>query len=280
MLSESEREDLAEALVPAAAELVCLVHGDGGRQDVQALVDRLDETQRAALLVVLAGMVDPDRPLRLAAGWADAPSGLATSVGPGDRVVRQAEAVVTSGATEGDNRTVREVGEVQVAVSGLERVSQEMGGEFLDEIAVIAYLSGRRVRMSDVERLEAIRIGVEQQGMQLSDFDRMHGLGTGTTATWLCRMRKRMSALGRPFPESLKGGTVSVLRGSFSEAEIIAIREAVAGGASQAAVAREFGSTRRTVARIASGEAYPEVGGPITPTGSGRGRKSPTAAAS
>src|SRR5690242_8289703 len=66
MIGEAEaRGDLAERLLPVAAQLACLVHGDGDGRDVHQAVARLAEGEKDALLVVLAGLVPPDVPL----GW-------------------------------------------------------------------------------------------------------------------------------------------------------------------------------------------------------------------
>lgn len=58
-LTAEQRGDLAEELLPIAARLACLVHGDGGVEDVQQLLDGYDVQELTALAVVLAGLVDP-----------------------------------------------------------------------------------------------------------------------------------------------------------------------------------------------------------------------------
>ncbi|MER5350643.1 hypothetical protein ABT093_09960 [Kitasatospora sp. NPDC002551] len=64
VLTPEERGDLAEAMLPYASRLACLTHGDGDAEDIQRTIARLDDTQRAALIVVLASMVDPDAALQ------------------------------------------------------------------------------------------------------------------------------------------------------------------------------------------------------------------------
>lgn len=64
VLTPEERGDLAEDLLPYAARLACLTHGDGDGEDIQRTLARLDETQRAALIIVLASMVDPGAALQ------------------------------------------------------------------------------------------------------------------------------------------------------------------------------------------------------------------------
>lgn len=62
-MTPEERGDLAERLLPVAAKLVCIVHGDGGPRDIHQAVARLTSDERDALLVVMAGLVDPDAPV-------------------------------------------------------------------------------------------------------------------------------------------------------------------------------------------------------------------------
>lgn len=60
MLTAEQRGDLAEQLLPVAARLACIVHGDGGDRDAHQAIARLSPDERDALLIVLAGLVDPD----------------------------------------------------------------------------------------------------------------------------------------------------------------------------------------------------------------------------
>ncbi|MFE3202158.1 hypothetical protein [Embleya sp. NPDC059237] len=62
-------ESLIESLLPLAAQLIVLVHGDGGRSDIGEFLEGLSDDERWALLVVLAAMVNPDRSLGAALGW-------------------------------------------------------------------------------------------------------------------------------------------------------------------------------------------------------------------
>jgi hypothetical protein len=68
-LTATERAAQAERLLPYAAQLIALVHGDGGPRDIQQLLARLDPRDLTALLVVAAALADPDRPLADALGW-------------------------------------------------------------------------------------------------------------------------------------------------------------------------------------------------------------------
>lgn len=63
MMTPTELGDLADRLVPVAAGLACIVHGDGTSHDIAHVLNRLDDQQRIALIVVLAGLVNPDAAL-------------------------------------------------------------------------------------------------------------------------------------------------------------------------------------------------------------------------
>lgn len=62
-LTPAERGDLAERMLPIAAQLACIVHGDGDQQDIRYALGQLDHIERDALIVVLAGLVNPDTAL-------------------------------------------------------------------------------------------------------------------------------------------------------------------------------------------------------------------------
>lgn len=68
-MTPAERGDLAERLIPVAALVACVVHGDGDRDDVARIIVQLDEIERDALIVVLASLVDPDRRFDEALGY-------------------------------------------------------------------------------------------------------------------------------------------------------------------------------------------------------------------
>ena len=62
---------LAERLVPVATELACLVHGDGGRDDIAAFLASVRPEHKDALLVVLAALVPVDEPVADLLAWVD-----------------------------------------------------------------------------------------------------------------------------------------------------------------------------------------------------------------
>lgn len=60
----------ADRLIPVATDLACLVHGDGDAGDIANLISSVKRPDVAALLVVLAAMVDVDRTTDEVLGWA------------------------------------------------------------------------------------------------------------------------------------------------------------------------------------------------------------------
>jgi hypothetical protein len=65
----ADRGDLAERLLPIAAGLACITHGDGDQRDIAHTLSILNQAERDALIVVLAGLVDPDANLAALLGY-------------------------------------------------------------------------------------------------------------------------------------------------------------------------------------------------------------------
>lgn len=59
-LTDSERADMAARMLPVAARVACIVHGDGGAADIQHATQRLDRVELLGLIVALGALVDPD----------------------------------------------------------------------------------------------------------------------------------------------------------------------------------------------------------------------------
>ena len=59
-MTPEARGDLAERLIPKALDLAGLVHGDGGAEDIDRFLCRLDADERDWLPVILAAMVNVD----------------------------------------------------------------------------------------------------------------------------------------------------------------------------------------------------------------------------
>lgn len=68
-LTATERGALADELLPVAGRLVCIIRGDGNDRDIHQLLARLEPSEKDALLVVLAAMVNPDMPISLALSY-------------------------------------------------------------------------------------------------------------------------------------------------------------------------------------------------------------------
>lgn len=237
-LTAKQRGDMAEELLPTAAYLVTLVHGDGGPRDVHQLVARLSPAHKEALLIVLAGLVDPDQPMGQALRWLDFDESGALTVPPRDEATR-----------------VRDMA-----------ADPELGDpdEYVDEVAVAHYVKGKPVQLTKPERLAAVALAIKQ-GLSCLDLDAMHNLRKGDTSTFVSRMRKKHAEQGLPFP--VVSPATSARR--FTEAEIVAIRVRSAQGATDLEVGLSFGTKPETVAHICRGERYAEFGGPIRAKRSG-----------
>ena len=234
VLSARERGDLAEELLPTAAELVTIVHGDGSPADLGSLIGRLGAVEKDVLLVLLASMVDPDRRLSDAFAWLRF-----------DEYGRSASAPF-----RGERTRIRDV----VPHPDEPAVSADL----VDEVAVAAYVEGRLVVVTDEERLQAVVRCVED-GMTYQDIDRLRKLKLGDTSLFLGRMRRQYERQGREFPEMERPNGPRV----FTEDEVIAIRTRSAGGVSDLALAMSFDTEATVIGHICRGRRHPEFGGPI-----------------
>jgi hypothetical protein len=225
-----EPEGMAERLMPVAAHLVTLVHGDGGPVDVQEALARLDSAEKDGLLVVLAGLVDPDQPMGRALGWLDA-----------DMPARTAR------------MRIRELAE---------DVEPDLGDEdvFVDEVAVAAYAKGDRVTVTPRERVEAI-VAAVRSGVTYLELDAMHGLTRGSTATFISRTRKAYVSRGEAFPEIPRSAAAP----SFTEDQVVDIRLRSAAGATDLEIGLVYDTPRKTITNVVSGASYRNFGGPIRP---------------
>ncbi|MFJ6215104.1 hypothetical protein ACIQGZ_17470 [Streptomyces sp. NPDC092296] len=68
-MTPAQRGDLAEKLLPIAAHLACLTHGNGDQRDIHQTIARLTRDERDALIVILAALVDPDQSIADALGY-------------------------------------------------------------------------------------------------------------------------------------------------------------------------------------------------------------------
>lgn len=240
-MTVEQRGDLAEQMLPVAANLAVLVHGDGGPEDVAEVLAGLDETQKNALIVVLAGLVDPEQPVGKALGWLDFNEHGALTV-----------------PSWSEDRPVRDL-----APDGLE----DLDDEFVDEVAVQRFVRGLPVEVSDVEFLTAVQHCVAM-GMSMRDIDALRKWPRNTAENRVNRLRKQYQRSGREFP-------MSMVR-KYTEEEVIAIRERSVEGATDLELALSFGTNTKTIGGICRGRTYAQFGGPIREPKRRPGRNSRT----
>lgn len=238
-LNAEQRGDLAEQMLPTAAHLAVLVHGDGGPEDVADVLAGLDETQKNALIVVLAGLVDPEQPVGKALGWLDF----------------NEHGALTVPASWSERSSVRDLAPDP-------RV--EADDEYVDQVAVTKFVKGFRVEVTDVDFLAAVQ-QCARLGMTCPDIDALRRWPKKTTENRLNRLKKRYQRSGREFP-SLGFAKVRM----FSEEEVVAIRERSASGTPDVQLAVAFDVTRETIRAIVTGIRYPRLGGPIRTARSAR----------
>jgi hypothetical protein len=241
-LTNEQRGDLAEQMLPTAAHLAVLVHGDGGPEDVAEVLASLDETQKNALIVVLAGMVDPEQPVGKALGWVDFTE-------HGDLAVP---------ASWSQSGSIRDLAPDDDEV---------LGDDYVDQAAVAKFVKGFRVEVTDADFLAAVQ-ECARLGMTLADVDAMRRWPKKTAENWVNRLKKRHQRSGRPFPDLGLGKTPG-----FSEEAVVRIRERSLDGASDVELSMSYSVTRETIRSIVTGKRYPEFGGPIRTVRSARSVK-------
>lgn len=230
-MSAEQRGDLAEQMLPTAAHLAVLVHGDGGPEDIAEVLAGLDGTAKNALIVVLAGMVDPDQPVGKGLSWTSVTKNAALPMPAWLEQKPLRDHVV---------ETVEEVGE-----------------DFVDWAAVTKFVNGFRVEIRDADFLAAVQQCVAME-MTLADIDRMRGWQSKTTENWVNRLKKRYQRSGRDFPSLTQPGARA-----FTEKEVIAIRERSRAGASDVELGMSYSVSRETIRAIVRGQRYAEYGGPL-----------------
>ncbi|NUS25094.1 MAG: hypothetical protein HOV92_12840 [Streptomyces sp.] len=231
-LTAAQRGDLAEEMLPVAAHLAVLVHGDGGPEDVAEVIAGLDDTQKNALLVVLAGMVDPDQPVGNALSW---------------MAVTKNQALPVPAWME--QKPLREHAPEAV---------EELGDDYVDPNAVARFVKGFRVEVTDADFLAAVQqcVGL---GMALSDVDQLRRWPAKTAENWVNRLRKRYQRAGREFPSL----AAPVAGREFTEEQVIEIRTRSARGVTDLEIGLSFDCSRELVAAICRGRRYQDFGGPI-----------------
>jgi len=230
-MNAEQRGDLAEQMLPTAAHLAVLVHGDGGPEDVAEVLAGLDETQKNALIVVLAGLVDPEQPVGKALGWLD--------------FNEHGTLTVPSWS---EDRSVRELAP---------EADESLEDDFVDQAAVAKFVKGFRVEVTDADFLAGVQ-ACAALGMTLADVDALRRWPAKTAENWVNRLKKRYQRAGRIFPDlGLAKPRV------FTEEEVLAIRERAAEGAPDLEIAMSVGTTANAVGQICRGRTYSQFGGPI-----------------
>ncbi|MFI6653241.1 hypothetical protein ACIBI8_37330 [Streptomyces sp. NPDC050529] len=230
------RGDLAEAMLPVAAHMAALVHGDGGPEDVQETLEPLTQEQRNALIVVLAGLVDPDQPMGKLLGWLD----------------RNEHGALTV-PNWGDKTPLRDLAP-----------EPEVGDDYIDPIAVDQYILGAHVDVTDSEFLLVLE-RAEVLGLSMGELDRRRGVSKGMNGDRVNRMRKAYERAGRVMPPAL-AAKQKPKQPEFTDAEVVEIREKyAAGGITDLELSMQYGRTRKSISCLLSGTSYRNAGGPIRP---------------
>ncbi|MFF4409888.1 hypothetical protein [Streptomyces sp. NPDC001404] len=229
-LSTQQRGDLAEQLLPYAGRLAAYVRGDGGVEDIERLLKELDDQQRTGLLVVLAGLVNPDEPLAHSLGWLE--------------FNERGETIVP---TWNEDTSLRDLAD---------ELPLETAAADIDEIAVARFLDGdTTVSLTRAEHLQVIIAGRES-GMTFPELDTLFGTKSGTAHRFLLRARRAAEARG----EALELKVAPPKR--LSEKEVVAMREAAAAGVDDAELALTYDLSRPNVSRVVTGQSYQQYGGP------------------
>lgn len=239
-LNAEQRGDLAEQMLPVAAHLSVLVHGDGGPEDVAEVLAGLDAGQKDALLVVLAGLVDPEQPVGKALGWLD--------------FNEHGSLTVPSWS---EQRSVRDLAP---------EPAENLDGDYIDDVAVTKFVRGLPVDgLTDAEFLTAVKQCVAKE-MTLADVNNLRGWPAKTAENWVNRIRKQYQRSGRVFPSLAKPSVKQ-----FTEADVVTIRERSMAGATDLELAMSFDTNRETIRAICRGQRYTQWGGPIREKRSAKG---------
>ncbi|MFC9497698.1 hypothetical protein [Streptomyces sp. NPDC056982] len=230
VMTVEERGDLAEAMLPKAANLVALVHGDGGPEDVQQVLTGLDATQKDALLIVLAGLVDPDQPISKALGWLEFTEDRDLAVPPWNAKQR-----------------VRDLAP-----------EPQLDDDDLDPVAVHRYANGFGVEVTTEERLAAIRQCVAN-GLSYAEVDALRDLPKRSTENFVNRTKKRYIREGLAWTDMPKAS-----QPEFTDEQVRQIRERYAqGGLTDLALSLTWNVSRKTMSSLLTGDSYRSAGGPI-----------------
>jgi hypothetical protein len=166
------RGDLAERVLPVAAQLACLVHDAGGRRDIHQVLARLADGEKDALITVLAGLVPTDTPLGSLLGYLT-----------WDETGKRTDPTKTA-------ITLRSLAEHY-------RPTQQ--APYIDEIAVGHALSGRKVPLTRAERRAVIVRGLVA-GMETETVAELLDMNYEAVKRSWERARAHARAVGEPVP--------------------------------------------------------------------------------
>lgn len=224
------RGDLAERLLVTATHLACLVHGDGGPQDVADTLDALTADETRALVVVLAGLVDPETPIRDALGYLD-----------WDEHGRPADPPRQEG-------TLRDIADGAVVDAGPVEVDEEV---------VDRFLHGHRMTLTREEHLAVIVEGL-RRGLDYEQLDDLFGNRRGAAQRYLMRARAEARREGRESP-AVRPATERKL----TPEQVAEARERAVAGEDELRLALEYGVVRQTLREMLAGRTYRDCGGPL-----------------
>ncbi|GHJ34275.1 hypothetical protein TPA0910_87080 [Streptomyces hygroscopicus subsp. sporocinereus] len=170
-MTAEQRGDFVEALMPVAAGLAMAVREETPAE-VKARLHELDRHELEAVAVVLAAMVDPDRPLIDALGWVDFDEHGEPLKGP-----------------QKSRRTVGSLARAQI-------VDRTQG---VDRVAVERALNGERFQLNQHERTIGVDLGI-RRGMSYDDVaDRLGMTREAVQRSW-DRSKKQARANGQYVP--------------------------------------------------------------------------------
>jgi hypothetical protein len=190
---ETARGDLAQIMVPQAASLAMAVREET-RAEITDFLGSMDRTELEALAVVLAAMVDPDRPLYEALAWVDF-----------DEHGEAAEPFVPRASRR---KTIR-------AVVRPPRLPAKARG--VDMVAVERALTSHGVALNERERSAAIDLGI-RSGLDYDQLSDVLGMDRKVVRRSWERIKKRARAQGIPVPTEPVGQIVPGCRVAVREA--------------------------------------------------------------
>ncbi|MEU1078210.1 hypothetical protein ABZ404_37100 [Streptomyces sp. NPDC005878] len=309
MLTDQERGDMAEELLPVACQVAVWVWGEGGPEDVRRVLAGLEPVRRQALLVVLAGLADPDEPLRRVPGWPVREAAWPSGGGPAPVAAELVALVHGEGAPRDVAALLEGVGEEQyedlaVTLGGLVRPARPLrkalgwldfdeGGELVVPSAwstdtTVAELA-ETVPGVDGEYVDdiAVRLYLRGKPVLLTREERLEAVRLALRNGWtyidldVLHHRPRndtatfISRLRRRYRAD--GREFPVLEHrvdlvqKLTDADARVIRERyAAGGTSELELSMAYGVGTQTISKVLLGKTFTSAGGPLKARRGGR----------